>query len=237
MLKSVYKQEQKERNTVMKYKVIGWTDYDDIFYDVEIGHASDAATQAIIDDIREHKYSFSGYDHQESVCCVPVLNDGKKRLYTQRGFGGLMAEAHGYRGSMDYALFSYTARDARGKKSRRGMPSLKLQFNPEGFTPEDITEDYTIEVGEEIYKQATEAGKIVIDDTPYIRFMDQGDRVTLVCGENSVTYTVHRVVKDKDLTEDDMINLYMKAQGAEEKWQNAKIIAKIYFPHFTTDND
>lgn len=220
----------------MKYKVIGWTDYDDIFYDVETGHSSDAATQAIIDDIIAHKYSFSGYDHQESACCVPVLNDGKKRLYTQRGFGGLMAEAHGYRGSMDYALFSYTALDARVKKSRRGMPSLKLQFDPENFTPEDITEDYTIEVSEEIYKQAIEIGKIIIDDTPYIRFMDQGDRVTLVCGENSVTYTVQCAVKDKDLTEDDMVNLYMKAEGAEEKWQNAKIIATIRFDHYKYEN-
>ena len=117
------------------------------------------------------------------------------------------------------------------------MHSLKLQFNPENFTPEDITEDYTIEVSEEIYNQAVEIGKIIIDDTPYIRFMDQGDRVTLVCGENSVTYTVRCAAKDKDLTEDDMVNLYMKAEGAEEKWQNAKIIAKIYFPHFNPDNN
>lgn len=221
----------------MKYKVIGWTDYDNIFYDVEEGHPSDSATQAIIDDIIENGYCFSGYDHQESPCCVPVLNDGKKRLYSQRGFGALMAQAHGYHGPMDYARFSYTAYDAELKTNRDGMPPLDLQFNPESFTPEDITEDYTIEVDDKVYRQALEVGEIIIDDTPYIRFIDRGDRVTLTCGEKSVTYTVHNVVKDKDLTEEDMISLYASEEGALEKWQNAKIIAKIHFDHYKPENN
>jgi hypothetical protein len=115
-----------------------------------------------------------------------------------------MAQAHGYHGPMDYARFSYTAYDAELKTNRDGMPPLDLQFNPESFTPEDITEDYTIEVDDKVYRQALEVGEIVIDDTPYIRFIDRGDRVTLACDGKSVTYTVHNVVKDKDLTEEDI---------------------------------
>ncbi len=220
----------------MKYKVIGWTSYDNIIDDVKTGPASDAATQAIIDDIIVNKYDFTGYDHQETENCAPVLNDGKKRLYTQRGFGALMAEAHGYRGSMDYALYSYTAVNARMRKSRKGLPPMKLAFDPDTFVPQDISEDYTLTVTAEQYENAVRVGEITVDDTPYLRFIDRGDRLTLECGEDSVTYNVERVIKDKDLTEDDMINLYAKVEGAEEKWQNAKIIATIRFEHFKNEN-
>lgn len=221
----------------MKYKVIGWTTYDNIIDDIKTGPSSDAATQAIIDDIKANNYDFTGYDHQETENCAPVLNDGKKRLYTQRGFGAIMAEAHGYRGSMDYARYSYTAANARVRKSRKGLPPMELEFVPEKFVPEDLSEDYTLTLAAEQYKSAKENGEVTVDDTPYIRFLDAGDRLTLVNGENRVTYPVCRVIKDKDLTEDDMINLYANVEGAEEKWQNAKIIAKIYFPHFTPDNN
>ena len=85
----------------------------------------------------------------------------------------------------------------------------------------------------------------VLSDSPYLiidgAHNEDGVRAFLEAvasdGHEGNRSLLFSVVKDKDLTEDDMINLYMKAQGAEEKWQNAKIIAKIYFPHFTPDNN
>ena len=92
----------------MKYKVIGWTYYEDdtvLSYD---GDDSFAQRNAIIDEIRKHKYRFSGWHHQESwENCVPILNDGRKRLFSQRGWGGIMAEAYGQLGDYDYATFTF----------------------------------------------------------------------------------------------------------------------------------
>ena len=83
----------------MKYKVIGWTYYDDneiLYSGNTIGFAE---RNAIIDEIRKHRYLFSGWHHQESwEGVVPVLNDGKKRCYSQRGWGGVMAKTYYLRG-------------------------------------------------------------------------------------------------------------------------------------------
>lgn len=55
----------------MKYKVIGWTFSDN--YDIESVPLTFAARHAIVDDIRENNYLFSGLDHQESCMVVPFL--------------------------------------------------------------------------------------------------------------------------------------------------------------------
>ena len=89
----------------MKLKVIGWTSYDDNTY--EAVEATNAIYNAVLDEVVKNDYLFSGYHHQEYDYCCPVLNTGKRVLFSQRGFGGLMAEAHGYNGVYDYSLFAY----------------------------------------------------------------------------------------------------------------------------------
>ncbi len=89
----------------MKIKVIGWTTYDD--YTVSEGEHSFASNEAIIDDIRKHGYEFTGWDHQETPNCVPVLSDGKSRTFSQRGWGGIMGEAYGLTGDMDYCKYAF----------------------------------------------------------------------------------------------------------------------------------
>ena len=90
----------------MKYRVIGYTDYD--WPDFADGENSDAAIEAIIEDIKKHGYCFSGYAHQEYDNCVPVLNDGLARRFSQRGWGGVMARANGFTGYMDYSSFAFS---------------------------------------------------------------------------------------------------------------------------------
>ena len=89
----------------MKYRVVGWADYSDP--DIEDEDVSEAALQAIIEDIRANGYCFSGWDHQESFGCAPVLNDGKRRTFSQRGFGGVMAMAHGNLSRMGYSEYAF----------------------------------------------------------------------------------------------------------------------------------
>jgi len=83
----------------MKYKVIGWTDYDDA--GLPDGDATFGAQNAIIDEIVKKGFEFTGWEHQNDLYCVPVLNNGYKYLYSSRGWGGLMAEAYGYKGYFD----------------------------------------------------------------------------------------------------------------------------------------
>ena len=109
----------------MEYKVIGWTEYDNDL--IEDGENDDAAVEAIVADIREHGYRFSGYAHQEFLCGAPVLNDEKKRVFSQRNFGALMAVAHGMTAN-DYPLFAFEL-----PKSKSVMPDLSRRIH--SFSP------------------------------------------------------------------------------------------------------
>ena len=205
----------------MKYKVIGWTDWDGD--DVVAAEVSDAATEAIIDDIRKQQYKLTGFDHQERMNCAPVLNDGKKRLYSQRGFAALMAKAYDYRASNDYALFLFNEDDVEDD-----LPPMELRFDPDSFISEDISEHYTLDVSEQLFDTAQHQRKLVIDDSPEIRFIDCGDTATLKCNGKSADYKIEGVSKEKDFSEEDRIALDSHLDGAEEKWQNAKIIVTIH---------
>lgn len=88
----------------MEYSVIGWTEYDNEL--IETGENDDKAVDAVIADLRAHQYCFSGVSHQERFCGAPVLSDGKKRLFSQRDFGAMMAIAHGERAE-DYARYAF----------------------------------------------------------------------------------------------------------------------------------
>ena len=88
----------------MKYKLIGWVGYDDTeFPDGEI---DDEIYDAIVAEIREKKYVFSGEDHQDRYDCTPLFSNGKKYCFSRRGWGGVMAAAYGYTGQYDYALYT-----------------------------------------------------------------------------------------------------------------------------------
>ncbi len=169
----------------MKYRVIGWTD--DYDPDYEEGETSFAAQAAIIDDIRANGYDFTGYQHQEFPGCTPVLNDGKIRNFTRRGFGGVMAEAHGYTGLYDYVLYTDYIEDYEGMK----LPENRYP-DPE-FVPEtDIAETFSLD-GEDI---TLEDGTVRLMDNGKYRYIEDGDTVTI--GDES--YLVTDVDRYMDLT-------------------------------------
>ncbi|MDE5566155.1 MAG: hypothetical protein K2I77_04130 [Anaeroplasmataceae bacterium] len=76
----------------MKYEVIGWVDcelseypkHKDITAPIDV---------VIIEEIRKYGYFFGGDSH-EKYC--PLLNDGTYVRYSWRGWGRIMAMAHGY---------------------------------------------------------------------------------------------------------------------------------------------
>ena len=183
----------------MKYRVVGWTYYDNP--EVKSADCDDAAYWAIVRDIREHGYDFTGWDHQEMLGCAPVLNDGCKRLFSQRGFGQVMAYAHGDYSRMGYA--SYAFEDFFGGHKSK-MPPAEREFDPSDFTPEtDLCESLTHAVDRAVF-DAARAGDVIefpIDD-PVLQSLGCGDTLTLTCEGESATYRVARVTRGPVLSEE-----------------------------------
>ncbi len=155
----------------------------------EEGEASFAAQAAIIDDIREHNYLFSGYDHQEARYGAPVLNDGRIRNFTRRGFGELMAEAYGYD-----SLFNYSRFTDRFPVSEDRLPSERyVDGECEFMAPEELAEEFILEDGEYNFDEKT----VITDDLDKLRYIDKGDTVTF----GGRSYDVLDVDRRKDMTE------------------------------------
>ncbi|MBE6655248.1 MAG: hypothetical protein E7609_00045 [Ruminococcaceae bacterium] len=173
----------------MKYRVVGWTDYDSDIVPEARGRIGYAECCAVIDEIKKHGYLFSGWDHQECLYCVPVLNDGKKRCFSQRGWGGIMAEAYGYTDPYDYSLFTfYESIDPEKVKK----PSAS--FNPGTFTPEtDLNERFLLTANEFFFRHADANNPFCIDDTEAFRFIDAGDTLTLCYANEEIDFFVTEI--------------------------------------------
>ena len=82
------------------FRVTGWTHaigheqvLVDGLYDDCLGIDRDTLRPIIVEEIRERGYKFSGFYHQGGEFGRPVINDKYVVLYSQRGWGGIMAEA------------------------------------------------------------------------------------------------------------------------------------------------
>lgn len=178
----------------MKYRVVGWISYDCSDVPDKTGAIGYAERHAIIDDIQKNGYLFTGWDHQERLDCAPVLNDGKRRCFSARGFGGVMAEAHGALGAYDYAGFTfYESIDASHKKYPKQF------FDPEGFTPEeDLQEEIPLAVPCALLQEAREGNILTLIDPPALRYLDAGDTLILTAdGEPPLTLCVADVARER----------------------------------------
>ena len=180
----------------MKYKVIGWTYYEDdnvLNYD---GEDSFAQRNAIIDEVRKHKYRFSGWHHQESwENCVPILNDGRKRHFSQRGWGGLMAEAYDKMGDYDYANFTF--RQSIDKRKQR-FPETDYSLEPNDYLDNIIeNESFEIEVSKELFEIAKTSNPFYLEDVDELRYLDDNDTLTITCENEKLTFIVDDVDRNK----------------------------------------
>lgn len=209
----------------MKYKVIGWTFSDN--HNIEDAPFSFAARHAIVDEIKAHGYLFSGEDHQDALYGCPVLNDGKKRACSQRGFAGMMAEARGETDTYAYSKYMFGIK-------RSAVVAPKSEVDKSAILPQDeLVESFEIELGETAYYSALQTGEIVLGDLPALRFVDSGDTLVLVCGKERAERLVLEVDREKDLTKAERLALMMPAESGEEmlalecKLREAKTLLKI----------
>lgn len=213
----------------MKYKVIGWTSYDSRHQSGEITYASQ---QAIIDDIREHNYKFTGWHHQESINCVPILNDGKVRRYSQRSWGAVMAKAYGYNKPMDYAKFAFYVRDLdmilEDKKDENiHTPKLLNTYYPgkKILSKKELSEVY--ELDKEKCKIKNDCIQLILTDE--LRYVDRGDVVKIKDKE----FVVKSVEWDKNVSEkiknDILFTSSPDYEEAVKVYEQAETIISIFF--------
>lgn len=196
----------------MKYRVIGWTHYDDPEFEDE--NCSESALQAIIEDIRKNGYLFTGYDHQETYDCAPVLNDGKRRCFSQRSFGGIMARAHGDFSRMGYATYAFDWYTGDDREDNIILPKNNVNFAT--FVPEtDLNEELSTTVTEEEF-EAAKTGRLIILDREELKFIDAGDTLTLKCGDKTASYDITVFERRKDISDEMEIEIMALSYSFDE---------------------
>lgn len=196
----------------MKYRVVGWVYYDDPSFEDE--DCNESALQAIIEDIRKNGYLFTGYDHQETFDCAPVLNDGKRRCFSQRGFGGVMAKAHGDYSRMGYSRYAFDWYTGSDEKDDRVFPNDHTNWID--FVPEtDLNEELTATVTAEEF-DAAKSGELIILDREDLKFIDIGDTLVLKCGDMTASYTVKGFERRKDISNEEEIEIMTLAYSFDE---------------------
>jgi len=220
----------------MKYRVIGYTDYD--WPDFADGENSDAAIEAIIEDIKKHGYCFSGYAHQEYDNCVPVLNDGLARRFSQRGWGGVMARANGFTGYMDYSSFAFSF----GYEEEK-TPPLSRYITPDEVENIVSADSFSVELSSGALAAALSKGELELSDTPEYKKLECGDVLVLFSNSKTVVCTVKDYergwhIKDKGgarvIWQDELFKLLYVAKGrkkeyAERAYREGTKVLKIYF--------
>ena len=174
----------------MKYKVIGWVSFDD---DFEEGEHTYSKISAVIDDIKENGYLFSGWHHQEYLYCAPLLNDGKKLTFTQRGFGDIMSRAHGYYGKYDYSLFTF---DCSIKPTSLVLPKGDCDLS-KIVDPTTLNETFTLELSNEQYNEVNKDNKLIIKEQPEFRYIDINDTLIIKSMQEESKYLVVDMAKER----------------------------------------
>jgi len=218
----------------VKYRVVGWTYFDNT--EIEGASCSEAAYQAIIKEIQDKGYEFTGHDHQNQDCCAPVLNDGKVRRFSEREWGGLMALAHGiytYKGYLDYAFRWYIPSE---KEDPRIMPNWDTEeYWPDEFTPEEVeNEVITVEVSRSVFYKARVKNIITLPDCDALRFIGRGDTLVLTLGNRSESYPVLGVSRGRRLTKKQVDELWRmstlspkRSKELEEIYEKAPFIVNV----------
>ena len=212
----------------MKIKVIGWTYYDDTSYpDLDINNAKHTA---VVEEIRKHKYLFSGYSHQERFGCVPVFNDGSMGTWSQRGWGAVMAEAYGDEGLYAYSIYAF---------------ELKDELIPKDYVDDSLIEDsktlyeeYEINIDNEedfLNLSHISSYKLLKDRTnDKYKYMSVGDTIVFIYNDNKVKKVIADMETDYDFESEEQRLKLLYAHGddikkAEEVLKTLPIIYKVMF--------
>ncbi len=212
----------------MKIKVVGWTDYDS--HEFNEGENTWAVRKALIDEIKNNGYLFSGYDHQERSNCAPVFNDGKMRRFSQRGFGGIMAEAHGNNNPTGYAMYMFGLEPSGCTFPQNEVFKGDFQFE------KNLNETFILEVNENYLKNALNIEHITIgnisytektikiEDLPELKYIDKGDTLIFNSNGKSSAFSILDVTRDHGLSPKERIkyNTIMNYSNNKSEYESAR---------------
>lgn len=169
----------------MKYEVIGWTSCRTDKYKAH-ENITASVDNAVIAEIRKRGYCFGG-DIQDDYC--PVLNDGTYVLYSSRGWGGVMAKAHGVKDDNGYAYMGYYMNEfikSECKKYPTDYPA------PDKVVPkESLAETFVMHLSDDMFEKIKAGTKTVetrlfdekrqlVDIGDYILFVKESDKTQRV---------------------------------------------------------
>jgi len=197
----------------MKYEVIGWTESGTSLYPRHqiITAAVDAA---VIKEIVKNGYLFGG-DAHEYYC--PVLNDGTYVSYSWRGWGRIMALAHGVTGEYSY-MFGYMDMCIKPKAIKKPRCDA---INDKLIVPkETLVETFDMRLADDMFEAVKLGTKTVeirlfddkrklVDIGDFIRFSKMSDP----------SQKIRRRVVDIELAEN-FENLFTENRYKEDKiWE------------------
>ena len=135
-------------------KVIGWTSFDSKFpsknYDVV---ELEDVISAILDEIAENNYIFSGEEHQYGMTGVPVLSDGTGFRCSMRCWGSLMAQVYDGPGGVKLNYMDFYM--SLGKDTI--MPEYK-EIDIEPLTDLEESDGYMIQEDSQVINEAMKMG-------------------------------------------------------------------------------
>lgn len=89
-------------------RIVGWADFDDDYPTIECDQETlPTVIQLIQNDICEHKYCFSGNNHQNSITGVPVFSNGTCFRASMRAWGQIMADAQTRLTGKEYSYMDF----------------------------------------------------------------------------------------------------------------------------------
>ena len=159
-----------ESESKNKICVVGWTDYDnDYFDDCEL---TDEVFDAVVEEVRSKGYLFGGDSHQESYACCPVMSNGCCARFSTRGWGEVIAVAHNVMrsdGKPDY-MCGYMDSMIRSKAIRRPK-KRRVDFSKITVTGKTYDIDLPDSQYENAYMKRFEA-RVYSDDLADIKVGD-----------------------------------------------------------------
>ncbi len=175
-----FQAEREKEIAECKRKVLGWavTPFQSLAF-LKKDFEDDEENTAVIADIRRHGYCFAGQDHQEreQEAVYPILDDYRYHSFSRRGFGDLMAEAHGVFSEFGYARYTEASL----------IEDQDLSFPPKTKTLEEDNPPFEFDLLEDAF-DAFVAWNQERNPCYFVLPLGQGhywlnDVITLRCGE------------------------------------------------------
>lgn len=201
----------------MKYEVIGWTYCGTQTYPPH-KYITACVDAAIIKEIRRCGYCFGG-DRHEDYC--PVLNDGTYVSYSWRGWGRIMALAHGIEGDYAY-MFAYM--DELIEPSARKYPTYDLSDDSRIVPKETLTETFVMHLADDMFEAVKAGTKTVeirlFDDKR--KLVDIGDYIEFRKLSNPKERVTRRVAD---------LNIFSTFEELfkSERYENGKRVVKLRY--------